>query len=204
MNLLNKYSINPKALLIVLLVSLCFNIYQGFEVRKSEELAITLENTINELEDDLLKTTEKEDITNNPVINYIHIVGEIENSGVYKFSSPVKVFEVVDKAGGLTEKADVKNINLVKTVYDGDKIYIPNQKDVKESNQEVIESNYININIASEEELMTLNGIGEAKAKAIIEYREEVKRFSSKEDILEVSGIGPAIYDKIVSSIRVN
>lgn len=60
----------------------------------------------------------------------------------------------------------------------------------------------VNINTASQKELMTLNGIGEAKAKAIIEYRTK-NRFKKIEDIMQVKGIGQAIFDKIKKDIVV-
>lgn len=60
----------------------------------------------------------------------------------------------------------------------------------------------VNINTASQKELMTLNGIGESKAKAIIEYRTKT-RFKKIEDIMQVKGIGQAIFDKIKKDIVV-
>ena len=62
-------------------------------------------------------------------------------------------------------------------------------------------STIININTASQEELMTLTGIGEAKAKAIIEYREKNNGFKNIEDIMNVSGIGNSAFEKIKDNI---
>lgn len=61
----------------------------------------------------------------------------------------------------------------------------------------------VNINTATKAELMTLTGIGEAKAKAIIDYRNENGNFSSTEEIMNVSGIGEKIYEKIKNRITV-
>ena len=61
----------------------------------------------------------------------------------------------------------------------------------------------ININTDNQEQLMTLPGIGESKAAAIITYREENGRFSSKEDIKNVSGIGEATYANLKDLITV-
>lgn len=64
-------------------------------------------------------------------------------------------------------------------------------------------SGKVNINVASLEELMTISGIGESKAKAILEYRNTKGKFNSIEDIKNVSGIGDALYAKIKDSITV-
>lgn len=76
--------------------------------------------------------------------------------------------------------------------------YTDNQTD---SNNET--NTIININKATSEELQTLNGIGETKALAIIEYRNTNGNFTTIEDILNVNGIGEAIYNKIKDYITV-
>lgn len=204
MKLFNKYSVNTKTIFILLLVSLIINIYQGVEINKYEDLSLNLEKTINDLQNDLIEENEHNSSDENIDLTFIQVAGEVRNPGVYQFDSAVKVFKIIEKAGGLTEDANVENINLVETAYDGDKIYIPNEDDIVKNQISTSQGEYVNINKASKEELMALQGIGEAKASAIIKYRETVKRFNSKEDILEVSGIGSAVYDKIETSIRVN
>lgn len=64
-------------------------------------------------------------------------------------------------------------------------------------------SKKISINTASKDELMKLNGVGEAKAESIIKYREEVGLFKSIEDIKNVSGIGEAAFEKIKDNITI-
>lgn len=61
----------------------------------------------------------------------------------------------------------------------------------------------INLNTATLEELQTLSGIGESKAKAIVEYRDKVGGFTRIEELMEVSGIGEALYEKIKTRITV-
>ena len=81
----------------------------------------------------------------------------------------------------------------------GNSIIVPGE----ESNNNVVTNNLININKASKEELMTLTGIGESKAIAIIKYREDNNGFKDISEIMNVSGIGEALYNKIKDSITV-
>ena len=80
---------------------------------------------------------------------------------------------------------------------------INNDACIKEEDTKVEEDNYVNINTCSKEELMSINGIGEAKAKAIIDYREKNGNFNTIEDIRNVSGIGDALFEKIKAYITV-
>ena len=73
----------------------------------------------------------------------------------------------------------------------------------EDTNNNEIGTSKININTASLEELQRVSGIGESKAKAIIEYRNEFGQFKKIEDIMEVSGIGEALYEKIKDSITI-
>lgn len=78
------------------------------------------------------------------------------------------------------------------------------KQDTKEEIKEEIQENKkISINTASSEELQTLSGIGESKALSIIKYREEFGLFNTIEDIMNVSGIGDALFEKIKDNITV-
>lgn len=156
----------------------------------------------------------------------VDIGGAVASPGVYTVGSETRLYEVIELAGGLLSSADTDSINRAEYVEDGQKITIPvrpsNQSSVQDENaaasedpeEEItqpdqdsvstgqVQSGLVNINYASREELMTLSGIGEAKADKIIEYRSN-KRFKSKEDIKSVNGIGDAIYSKIKDSITV-
>ena len=113
------------------------------------------------------------------------------------------------ETGGLSEDADADHVNQASFVEDGQKIIIPVKGSdaagdlLSETAGVTVEgSGYININTASADELKTLNGIGDAMAERIIEYRSQ-RAFKSKEDIMSVDGIGSKTYDKIKDRITV-
>lgn len=151
----------------------------------------------------------------------VDIKGMINNPGVYEVDSNLRVNDVIELAGGLKEGADTSNINLAKLVSDEMTIIIYSTEEVLEKfKQEVCicncpyiqndacinsnnDSNLININTAGIEELTTLTGIGDVKAEAIIKYRSEVGKFKTKEELLNVEGIGEALFEKIKDNITV-
>lgn len=143
----------------------------------------------------------------------VYICGEVNNPGVYEIEAGTILNDVVMMAGGLTPQAASETIDLVYTIDANVSVYIPAQ------GQESVDSEYIrapeqtlwgntaqdsgpdaasmvNINSASREQLMTLPGIGEVTADAIIEYREQ-NPFARIEDIMNVSGIGEAKFNSI-------
>lgn len=143
----------------------------------------------------------------------VYICGEVNNPGVYEIEAGSILNDVVMMAGGLTPQAASETIDLVYTIDANVSVYIPAQ------GQENVDSEYIrapeqtlwgntaedsgpdaasmvNINSASREQLMTLPGIGEVTADAIIEYREQ-NPFARIEDIMNVSGIGEAKFNSI-------
>lgn len=132
---------------------------------------------------------------------FIHISGEVNYPGLIKLSKGQRLYEAIDIAGGMTEKADLNQINLSLVLNDQDKVYIPS----KDENVNFIQTNstpLININTASKEELMTLSGIGEKTANSIIEYREK-NGFNKIEDIMNVPGIGEQKFLQIQEHINI-
>lgn len=127
---------------------------------------------------------------------YVHITGKIKNSGVYKFEKRVRINDVVKKAGGLSEDADLRNINLAAEIEDGQKIHIYSKNEIKDQK-------YIDLNIANKNQLETLKGIGNSTAEKIINYREKNGNFSEKEELLNISGIGEQTYLKLENRVIV-
>lgn len=118
------------------------------------------------------------------------IRGEVQNPGIYSINKDETLEDLIEKAGGLSDNADLETLSLLKPIKHKDVIIIP-KKD---------EELKISINSASLEELMTLSGIGESKAKNIIEYREH-QSFLELSDIMNVKGIGEKIFEKIKNHI---
>ncbi|QNO13585.1 helix-hairpin-helix domain-containing protein [Alkalicella caledoniensis] len=138
---------------------------------------------------------------------YVHVSGNVKNSGVYKLPQGARVLHAIELAGGSSEEGDIDKLNLAQVVQDGQKIIVPSihdetteeQSGLQESNQGMI-----NINIATQQQLESLTGIGPAKATAIIQFREQNGPFKSIDDIQKVSGIGSATFSQIKDKIAVN
>lgn len=158
--------------------------------------------------------------------NYIDIKGSVKNPGVYEFKKNDRVIDAINMAGGLLKNANTSNINLSQKLVSEMVIYVMNNSEIKNGSKviscdtkcktEVIEvnncveekkletsKNKININTATVEDFTSLSGIGEAKAKSIVEYRNSNGNFKSIEDIKNISGIGEALFNKIKDNIVV-
>lgn len=133
---------------------------------------------------------------------YVYVCGEVHKPDVYCVSSDTRVFEVIQLAGGLTGTADGSQINQAETVTDGEKIYVPTAVPFN-GQAEMNDDGLVNINTADEDELMTLNGVGQSRADAIIAYREEHGRFEKIEDLKNVAGIKEGLFSKIKDHIKV-
>ena len=140
----------------------------------------------------------------NPVC-YVHICGEVKEPGVYQVPEGSRIFEVVEAAGGMTDEAADFSLNLAEPISDGMQIVILSREEAQEMREAeaALASGIVNINKASKEQLMTLPGIGESRAEEIIRYREKVGGFQTIEEIMKVSGIKDAAFQKIKDSITV-
>ena len=170
----------------------------------------------------------KESIINESI--FVDIKGEVKNPGVYSVNNSMNVNDVIKLAGGLKKNASTYDINLSKKVSDQMVIVISSKNKInkKVDNNEIVINNdakitneetavistdisnnkelpghtLVNINTASLEQLLTVSGIGQSKADAIIKYR-EINKFNSIEDIKNVSGIGESLFEKIKDYITI-
>lgn len=143
-----------------------------------------------------------------PASCYVHICGEVISPGVYEMETGNRVFQAVEAAGGFTSDAAESYLNMAETISDGMKITVPNQSELQDLETGSIRADskgkeLVNLNTAAKEQLMTLRGVGEARAEDIIRYREEHGKFSRIEDIKKVSGIKDAAFQKIKDDITV-
>ena len=164
---------------------------------------------------------------------YVHICGEVVLPGVYEMEEGSRIFQVVERAGGFTERAAAQYLNMAQVVSDGMKIVVPDGESLDGAERYGLDSEggnhgagsagagvimpegktaggstakekvKVNLNTATREELMTLKGIGEAKADDIIAYRESHGGFQKIEDIKKISGIKDAAFEKIKDDITV-
>lgn len=137
---------------------------------------------------------------------YIYICGEVNNPGVYSFTAHQRVYEAIEKAGGLTKKADDSCVNQASELNDGDMIYISSMDEANggESKNAIVSDGRININKASVSELQNINGIGESRAIAIAEFRQKNGSFKETKDIMQVPGIKSGLYEKIKDQIKID
>lgn len=140
----------------------------------------------------------------------VYVCGAVSNPGVYELDDGARVYEAVEAAGGMTGNASADSVNLARAAADGEQIYIPTCEEVQTQgimpgteSAAADAQKKVNINTASAEELMTLTGIGEAKAESIIRYREENGGFQAIEDLMNISGIKEGVFEKIKDDITI-
>ena len=150
----------------------------------------------------------------------VYVCGAVNCPGVYELSASARVYQAVEAAGGFRDDADQEWVNQAQFLQDGGKIRIYTRLETDQMRQEGLEEGSVlpegqdaqteqagespvNLNTATREELMTLPGIGEAKADAVIAYREENGGFSSPEEIMNISGIKEAVFSQIKDRITV-
>lgn len=167
--------------------------------------------------------------TEEPPVLYVHICGAVNTEGVYCLDAGSRMTDGITAAGGFLETADTTYHNLAARLTDGQRVYVPTKEETRElstaerladtvgapyagstalSSDGVVSKQpdvgtKVNLNTAGPEELMTLSGIGQAKAESIIQYREKVGAFQSIEELKHVSGIGDAMFERVREDIVV-
>ena len=160
----------------------------------------------------------------------VHICGAVSAPGVYELPAGSRIIDAVEAGGGFLPEADEACCNLAEEIVDGCQIYIMTKsescadgqtekkagiqtspdsdmqttdRNVRSNSAPALENGLVNLNTADVAALMTLPGIGESRAKAIISYREQHGAFAQIEDIMKISGIKQAAFSKIKDKITV-
>ncbi len=213
---------------VILLIGLIVSFYLYNYNNKKKEINKNTSKLLESTKKDKTKTKAKTKDELTEIM--VDVKGEVINAGIYTLKTGSRVIDAINMAGGLTNKANTSVLNLSKKLTDEMVIIVysnyevENFKNTKEQEEQILNNcitgydnvsndacitndvnkdnpGKVSINNASIEELMTLTGIGESKAKSIIEYREQNGGFKSIEDIKNVTGIGEALFDKIKENI---
>lgn len=193
------YTIILFVIITILVLIVCINLYsedEDFEIEENEDIYIEPEEKV-----ELIK---------------VYITGEVKHQGVIELEEGSRIEDAINIAGGITEEANLDNVNLAYIIEDGQKIYIPNKSETEseiistENGGNVIFESYgkassgkININTANIQTLCEIPGVGEALAQRIIDYREQNGKFKTIEDLKNVSGIGDKKLESIVNYVIV-
>lgn len=164
-------------------------------------------NSNEEIKDMYIAGNDLEKNTNNTIV--VEIKGEVINPDVYVLNEGSIIKDLIEAAGGLTNEADISNINRAKEIKSHELIVIKNINDLDEESQvdgdiinEESDDGIISINDADLSKLKEIPGIGDIKANAIISYREKNGGFKSIDEIKNVDGIGEKTFEKIKGSIK--
>lgn len=170
----------------------------GCQEENVEEIVIEAEEQEEEIASEEKETKEE--------VICVYVCGAVNNPGVYELQEGSRVVHALKAAGGLTEHASEESLNQARVLTDGEMIQVLTKEEMSAS--AVVDSSTkdgkVNINTADASELTSLNGIGETRAKAILDYREEHGNFQRIEDICNVDGIGESTFKKIQDGITVN
>ena len=185
----------------------------------TEDVGKVKEEDTAKKKDDAVPDTE-----DRPEKLYVHVCGNVNQPGVYELQQDSRVFEAIEAAGGMTTTAAFSYLNQAELLKDGQQIYVPSQEEVDSGkvtstrnaseNDETFsvqavenvsgqDDGKVNLNTASKEELLTLNGIGDVRAQAILKYREEHGEFRSIEELMEVEGIKKGTFQKLKDQIKI-
>lgn len=185
----------------VLSVSLIVSGLNGCEPQESSELR---ETSVPDREETFSDEQETDADAQQESI-YVYVCGEVSAPGVYELPADSRVYEAVYAAGGMKETAAAAYLNQAEKVSDGQKIYVPSQEELagQAESMEEPDDGRVNLNTATKEELMTLSGIGEVKAEAILRYREETGGFTSVEELMEIEGIKDGVFNKVKDQVKI-
>jgi len=177
------------------------------ETNLPAEVAAVSKDSSSEKE---IKKEEKEESAEQDLIT-VDVKGAVKSPGIYDLPVGSRVHDAVQKAGGLTEEADSKSLNLAQKISDEALVYVPTKGEEAASQQaasgttpSTSKEKKINLNKASLEELKQVKGLGGKRAQDIIDHREANGKFKSVDELKKVSGIGAKTIEKLKDYVTVD
>jgi len=180
---------SPRALkaTITVLAVVAFGTYVfSSSLGKQESLTITKDSSVGEGPKEI----------KSPKI-YVHVAGSVKSPGIYQLDSGTRVYDAVLAAGGFTSKANQASVNMARALNDGEQLLISSGSG-PQAFDDSMTSSLISLNQASASQLEDLPGVGPALAGRMIDWRTANGGFKTKEDLLNVAGIG----DKLFASVK--
>ena len=170
------------------------------ETNLQAEVAAVSKDSSSEKE---IKKEEKDESAEQDLIT-VDVKGAVKSPGIYDLPVGSRVHDAVQKAGGLTDEADSKSLNLAQKVSDEALVYVPTKGEEAASQQATSgttpsssKEKKVNLNKASLEELKQVKGLGGKRAQDIIDHREANGKFKSVDELKKVSGIGAKTIEKL-------
>ena len=177
------------------------------ETNLQAEVAAVSKDSSSEKE---IKKEEKEESPEQDLIT-VDVKGAVKSPGIYDLPVGSRVHDAVQKAGGLTDEADSKSLNLAQKVSDEALVYVPTKGEEAASQQvasgttaSTSKDKKVNLNKASLEELKQVKGLGGKRAQDIIDHREPNGKFKSVDELKKVSGIGAKTIEKLKDYVTVD
>ena len=177
------------------------------ETNLQAEVAAVSKDSSSEKE---IKKEEKEGSAEQDLIT-VDVKGAVKSPGIYDLPVGSRVHDAVQKAGGLTDEADSKSLNLAQKVSDEALVYVPTKGEEAASQQaasgttpSTSKDKKVNLNKASLEELKQVKGLGRKRAQDIIDHREANGKFKSVDELKKVSGIGAKTIEKLKDYVTVD
>ena len=176
------------------------------ETNLPAEVAAVSKDSSSEKE---VKKEEKEESPEQDLIT-VDVKGAVKSPGIYDLPVGSRVHDAVQKAGGLTEEADSKSLNLAQKISDEALVYVPtkgeeaSQQTASGTTPSTSKEKKVNLNKASLEELKQVKGLGGKRAQDIIDHREANGKFKSVDELKKVSGIGAKTIEKLKDYVTVD
>lgn len=176
------------------------------ETNLQAEVAAVSKDSVSEKE---VRKEEKEEPVEQDLIT-VDVKGAVKSPGIYDLPVGSRVNDAVQKAGGLTDQADSKSLNLAQKVSDEALVYVPtkgeeaSQQSGSGATSSTSKEKKVNLNKASLEELKQVKGLGGKRAQDIIDHRETNGKFKSVDELKKVSGIGAKTIEKLKDYVTVD